>query len=362
MVPFRRQNKFGPGLDMRMRAPASAGGDESLRVVVLCTDRGLKTLRRHHDLAVSSEALPFAVVSAVTRSEILRLAQDRGIRLLEIDERYASVPDPVAGTGLRNADVFSRYKHGPLRDLNGSGVRVLIQDTGYSTHPDIPNRIRSIDCTSDGTTRDYHGHGTAIVSQMAARGKFPGLIPEAEIMMARIFDRSQSTSLSAILRACSAALEHSAHVVSMSYGGPMPNPAIALAMRRLHASGVCLIAAAGNSGPANGTIEYPGGYAEVLATAAVTKDGRLAPFSSRGRPRQNPMKPDVALEGVNIVMAKSPDGNMGTPAEPGYIMASGTSFACPIGACLAAMVIEARGTRTAPNDVYEILRRSARRA
>ena len=51
------------------------------------------------------------------------------------------------------------------------------------------------------------------------------------------------------------------------------------------------------------------------------KHGQLAPFSSRGRPRQGPMKPDIALEGVNIVMAKSPDGTMGTPVEPGYIIA-----------------------------------------
>ena len=39
-------------------------------------------------------------------------------------------------------------------------------------------------------------------------------------------------------------------------------------------------------------------------------------------------------------MAQSPDGSMGTPMAPGYIAASGTSFAAPIGAALAAMVLK----------------------
>lgn len=73
------------------------------------------------------------------------------------------------------------------------------------------------------------------------------------------------------------------------------------------------------------------------------------------------MKPDIALEGVDLIMAKSPDGNMGTPVEPGYIAASGTSFACPIGACLAAMILQSRGVTTPPAEVAELLRASAQR-
>ncbi|TVS16863.1 MAG: hypothetical protein EA424_13575 [Planctomycetaceae bacterium] len=353
--------KIGPALANIMRSPCPAGAANStVPVVILCSRPGLKMLQRNHQVRSSSAALPYAALD-IKRQDVGRLSRDRGIYLMEADERYATVPKPLPACGPRNADVYERYKVGPLRDLDGDGVKIMVQDSGFSPHPDIASDVRAIDCTGEGTTRDQHGHGMAIVSQLKAKGRYPGLVPKAQVTMARIFDNQMSTSLSRILQACSVAVDNQVHVVSMSYGGPVPNIVISMVMRKLYAAGIFLVAAAGNSGPGDGTLEYPAGYDPVLAVAAVDKQGKLASFSSRGRPGQKPMKPDIALEGVNLIMAKSPDGNMGTPVEPGYIAASGTSFACPIGACLAAMILQARGTTSSPAEVAELLRASAQR-
>ncbi len=358
---FDRQirGKIGPGLAGELSGLSLASGkNPPLAVVAFGSHSMLTTIERNHDVLFSSRAIPFASLF-LNAAEVPRLAREKDIYLLETDARYEFAPSPLPAHGPRNADVYARYKVGVLRKLDGHGIKIMVQDTGYSPHPDISKSVRVIDCTDEGNTRDFHGHGTAIVSQMAATGPYPGLVPRAHVTMARIFDKAMYTTLSRILRACAIAIEERVNVVSMSYGGPVPNVAIDLAMKKLYSAGICLVAAAGNSGPANGTMEYPAGYESVLAIAAVDKQGKLARFSSRGRLGQKPMKPDLALEGVNIVMAKSPDGRMGTPVERGYIMASGTSFACPIAASLAAMILEAKGTGMSPVHVAEHLRTSA---
>lgn len=343
-------------------ATLSAGPSDLVTVVAACKQSGFRTIQKHHATRFVSEALGLAVLELQV-ADLLALTRDNGILLLEKDCRFATMPAPQSVTiGPLNADVFQRYKSSPrLRDLNGEGITVQVQDTGYSPHPDIPSNVVVVDCTGEGTTRDHYGHGTAIISQLAAVGRFPGLIPHATLHMARIFSRNGSTQLSSILKAHAAALEQGVNVVSMSYGSPLSHPLIGWALRRLNAAGICLIAAAGNSGPGLGTVEYPGAYREVVAVAALTKQGELATFSSRGRPRQSPSKPDIAAEGVNIVMAASPDGAMGSPVAPGYISASGTSFACPIGACLAAMILQAKGASTPPHQVRELLQASSSR-
>lgn len=363
MLRFFARQKLCPTLrEHLMRAELSAVSSNPIPVMAACKPSGFRAIQRNHKPHFVSEALGLAILD-LQAAEVLALARDGGILLLEKDGRFASIPLPQAATiGPLNTDVFQHYKSAPpLRDLNGEGVAAQIQDTGYSPHPDIPADIVVVDCTGEGTTRDYHGHGTAIVSQMAAVGRFPGLIQNASIQMARIFDQNGQTQLSSILRAHAAALEKGVNVVSMSYGSPIPHPLIGWALRRLNAAGICLVAAAGNSGPRLGTVEFPGAYAEVIAVAALTKQGALAAFSSRGAPGHSPAKPDIAAEGVNIVMAASPDGEMGTPVAPGYVSASGTSFACPIGACLAAMILQAKGTSTPPSQVRDILQGSSSR-
>lgn len=357
------QKKVGPTLLQRLQTAETTGvGDKTISALVAFKKRADRWLGKNHDVLFNSADLGVSNL-ALSSADIAGIAQEGDIAWIDADHVAARIPGSVSFTTEAcplNADVFRRYKtKSPLIELDGDGITVMVQDTGYSPHRDIQKLVEVRDFTTDGTVLDYYGHGTAIVSQMGAVGSYPGLIPQAHIAMARIFDRRGSCLLSSILRAHAWALEKEVDVVNMSYGSPLPNPIAGWALERLSRAGVCLVAAAGNSGP-TGHVEFPGAFPSVIAVAALDKSGRVANFSSRGIPGRRPMKPDLAAEGVQIVMAHSPHGEMGTPVDADHIAASGTSFAAPIVAGLAAMVRQAKGDLS-PLQMRQILQDAAQR-
>ncbi|MEV5447775.1 S8 family serine peptidase, partial [Streptomyces sp. NPDC052644] len=68
----------------------------------------------------------------------------------------------------------------------------------------------------------------------------------------------------------------------------------------------------------------------ALAVGAVDRDDELADFSSRGpRGGDDALKPDITAPGVDIVAARSVDGQIGDPVGTRYVALSGTSMATP---------------------------------
>ncbi len=122
--------------------------------------------------------------------------------------------------------------------------------------------------------------------------------------------------------------ELGAHVLNNSWGCPeiegCDATALLPAVRALRAAGVFVVASAGNSGSACGTISAPIAlYDEVFTVGAIDEDGVLAPFSSRGpvtADGSGRTKPDIVAPGVNVLSA-----------YPGGSFASndGTSMAGP---------------------------------
>jgi len=112
------------------------------------------------------------------------------------------------------------------------------------------------------------------------------------------------------------------------------------------ADGVLIVAAAGNSGNKPGnrdTVEYPGGYASVIAVAASDSNDLRASFSSTG--------PDVELIAPGVSILSSIPGD-------GYAYYSGTSMASPHVAGVAALVLGANPELT-NDDVRLILQQTA---
>jgi subtilisin family serine protease len=106
----------------------------------------------------------------------------------------------------------------------------------------------------------------------------------------------------------------------------------------LRAKNILPVYAIGNEGP--GTSRYPGNYPEALSVGAMSRDHRVADFSSSQRflRQADPMVPDLVAPGVEIVSAK-PGG--------GYQAMDGSSMATPHIAGLAALLLEARPKATA---------------
>ena len=66
-------------------------------------------------------------------------------------------------------------------------------------------------------------------------------------------------------------------------------------------AGIIPVFAAGNDGPAAGTINSPGNYPEVIAVASTNRTDDLASTSSRGpAPYPGEIKPNISAPGVYI--------------------------------------------------------------
>jgi serine protease AprX len=117
-------------------------------------------------------------------------------------------------------------------------------------------------------------------------------------------------------------------VINLSLGSPddgNPNNILRVACRAAIELGILIAAAAGNSGPAPGTIMSPACERYVGAVGSARPEPfTISEFSSRGPTLEGLIKPDAVLFGENIQMASS-ESDTATTAK------SGTSFAAPFG-------------------------------
>jgi major intracellular serine protease len=83
------------------------------------------------------------------------------------------------------------------------------------------------------------------------------------------------------------AVQQEADIISLSLSLPEPDESIHAAIRQAVATGVLIICAAGNSGPAPNSVGYPGKIPEAVAVGSINQQLKASPFSSCG--------PEVAL-------------------------------------------------------------------
>jgi len=210
---------------------------------------------------------------------------------------------------------------------DGSGVKVAILDTGVDTnHPDLKDRVilsRDFTGSSSGAS-DVQGHGTHCAGIVAASTDGNGIIgaaPKASILNGKVLGDNGSGASSGIAAGIRWATEQRADIISMSLGGPSQDSATRSAIQQAVASGIIVVCAAGNEGPREGTVGYPGGYDESICVGAVDQNLNAANFSSRGAAL------DIASPGVSI-LSTYPGGR--------YARLSGTSMATPyVAGCLA---------------------------
>ncbi|MEU4386933.1 S8 family serine peptidase [Promicromonospora sp. NPDC023805] len=235
----------------------------------------------------------------------------------------------------------------------GEGVTIAVVDTGVdTTHPDLDESVvAERDFTGGDNPADGFGHGTHVASIAAGTGDadadMKGVAPGADIINAKVLDDSGSGEWSGIIDGMEWAAQEGAQVLNLSLGEPGSytdgtDPA-SQAVNALTAQyGVLVVAAAGNDGPAAGTVSPPAVADSALAVAAVDDDDVRADFSSAGpRAGDGALKPDIAGPGVDIVAARAAGTEMGEPVGDSYVIASGTSMAAPHVAGAAAVLLSA---------------------
>lgn len=223
------------------------------------------------------------------------------------------------------------------KTTKGRLVRVAVLDTGCDlTHPNLKGAIMAArDFTgSPSGPSDVNGHGTHCAGVVGARTDGAGLLgvaPECSILVAKVLGDSGSGSDFSISGGIdwSLAAAQNTDVISMSLGARTPSQTIHAAVKRADAEGVIVVAAAGNEGPGQNTVGYPGGFVECVCVAATDSTDAVARFSSRGQ------QVFVAGPGVNV-RSTYPGGR--------YATMSGTSMATPHLAGVAALWIAANPT------------------
>lgn len=254
---------------------------------------------------------------------------DAGVEALRSDPRVACVePDlPVQclGTELDSCWGVARVGAPAVWDQGnrGAGVRVAIIDTGVDyTHPDLRDAYAGGHdfFSGDDNPMDEFWHGTHVAGIVAARANDTGAVgvaPECRLYALKVCGANGGGSWGAIMAALQWCVQNRIQVANVSLGGGYPGQAVENAFAAARAAGVLIVAAAGNSGSADGsgnTVTYPGAFESCICVAATDGSNTRVGFSGTG-PRV-----DVSAPGAGIYSCL-PQG--------GYGYLSGTSMASP---------------------------------
>ncbi len=229
----------------------------------------------------------------------------------------------------------------------GTGVKVAVIDTGISTsHPDLVVAGGVNEVNPAKSFNDDNGHGSHVAGIIAAKDNSLGVVgvaPDASLYAVKVLDRNGSGWVSDIIAGLDWSVANGMQVANMSLGTSSDVTSFHEAIISAYAAGLTIVAAAGNSGPASNSVEYPAKYSEVLAISAIDSSNSIASWSSNGP------EVDLAAPGVSIYS---------TYKGSGYTTLSGTSMAAPHVTGTVALRLQI-DTDKSPSHIASILKDNA---
>jgi serine protease AprX len=251
---------------------------------------------------------------------------------------------------------------------------IAIVDSGIETgRVDFGNRvIGQVDLTSlaPNSPGDGYGHGTFVAGIAAGAGRnFAGAAPRAELLSIDVMNDQGQATVADVIKACDYILANKVkyNIKVANFSLHAVNRASVLfdpldaAVERLWLNGVVVVTASGNygtPGAPSGVGFAPGNDPFVITVGATdigdsikALDDSVAPWSAYGYTGDGFSKPEIGAPGrymvapvpVNSVLPKLKPENV---QEPGYMRLSGTSFAAPVVAAAAAMLVAQHPTWT----------------
>ncbi|HBV97288.1 MAG TPA: peptidase S8 [Desulfotomaculum sp.] len=292
---------------------------------------------------------------------VLRMENDAVIHLQgKLKGHPQKESDEVLPWGVDRIDANDVWDRNHDLDVDGqrwagSGVKVALLDTGVEmNHPDLRKNIKKGYNVVDPKKPPYDalGHGTHVAGTLAAvdnRAGVLGTAPKALIYPVKVMDDEGYGTVSGVIEALEWCIENRMQVVNMSFGTYEDVQSLHDAIAEAYDSGIVLVAAVGNDGPGNDTVEYPARYTEVIAVSATDSTDTVTEWSSSGP------EVEIAAPGADI---------LSTFLDGEYIAGYGTSMAAPHVSGTAALIISS-GIKDKNKDgrinseVREALRESA---
>ncbi|MBX3357011.1 MAG: S8 family serine peptidase [Phycisphaeraceae bacterium] len=331
-------------VDLSMSPPpadkALAKGLGLDRYYTLHVPVGTNTIALAAELSGHTEFIETAEVDGIGSWDAV-LPANQQWSMLNIGQVICSAPG-VTGADIQVVDAWALATGSP-------GVTVAILDTGISqSHPNlapslVPGRNfvpgSQPDLTDDTATGFPHGTVCAGIAAGARvkTNSFLGVAFGCRLMPVVVGNAAfldESWAASGLIWAA----DQGVHVASMSFSTPTGTTFFSQAVKYAYNRGVVLCASSGNL--AGTSVQYPARWPSVICVGATDNTDQLATFSTTGS------QVDVSAPGFRIWSTwdstASPECVAGGYNTFGY--ASGTSFAVPHVAGLAALVKSANPT------------------
>ncbi|MGE6487524.1 S8 family peptidase [Paenisporosarcina sp. NPDC076898] len=289
----------------------------------------------------------------LTLTKVQEVKLDTDVRSTQSEVQAAEYPTHQTPWGIKA--IYNNSSQ--TTTSGGAGINIAVLDTGvYTAHYDLENAVEQCkdftQATSlvNGACNDAHGHGTHVAGSALADGGDDGagvygVAPQADLWAYKVLGDNGSGYSDDI----AAAIRHAADqatstgtktVINMSLGSAGNDSLISSAVTYAYNKGVLIVAAAGNEGPNQGSIGYPGALVNAVAVAAlenVQQNGtyRVADFSSRGYASTDG---DYVIQQGDVEISAPGAAIYSTWNNGGYNTLNGTSMATPHVAGLAAKI------------------------
>jgi serine protease AprX len=348
---------------------AQASPDKTFDVIVQGANKKSDDVAADVYSTISKQpAKKFRSVSGVelqlSGKDVLKLATKNGILAITPNE-------PMRLSGALTSTQKWPYAVGVSKFWPGISPTTLntptiaIVDSGIdTTRPDVAGRVREqVTLTSlpNNSPGDGRGHGTFVASIAAgAATGYVGAAPTAPLVSIDVADDTGVAMTSDVIAAADWILQNkdrlnirvanfSLHAVNP--GSFMFDP-LNKAVERLWFSGVTVVTAAGNYGnlgrgvpfaPADDPFVITVGASDISANVGTPNDYN-APWSAYGYTLDGFAKPKMGETGRETVGVVSQNATLATDhptsvVAPGYMQLSGTSFAAPVVAGTAAILL-----------------------
>lgn len=228
------------------------------------------------------------------------------------------------------------YSEQQGRPSRGEGITIAQPDTGVARHSELLNVKQAegydfvdkdhepVDPLEDGTVG--HGTATASVAVSPEAGNVIGTAPRATHMPLRAIETVVRISQVRVAEAINYAVDHDAHVITMSLGG-LPSISLDKAVRRAVEANVIVLAAAGNC---VGLVVWPARYDICCAVAGTNHRDAKWKGTCKGS------DVDISAPAENVYRAKVVLDKPNETIKESVVQGQGTSFAVALTAGVAA--------------------------
>ncbi len=244
----------------------------------------------------------------------------------------------------------------------GSGVTVAILDTGIAMHPDFADRVIGFR-DFVGTSRmpyDDCGHGTHVAGCLCGNGAcsgglYAGVAPGCRILSGKVLDDKGDGTISNMAAGIewvldsrelyqikilniSVSMGETDHVRMMQY--------LVSCLEKVWDAGIFVVVAAGNKGPAAGSISPLGASRKVVTVGCHDgnsfhgRQNSCESYSGRGPTCAELKKPDIVAPGTDIMSCSAGFLQTVRGCRDAYIVKNGTSMSTPLVAGAAALCLQ----------------------